>query len=170
MSRWVTIFAGPKGEALAVEGYLAAEGLPVRIPDRETKAADPFHTGGNALAWHVAVPEAEAAQALELLRSRRAASSESLEPGDEEEADADDDTWTVGDLEGLARRVRWAALGSMLTMGLLAPVAILYGVFYVQGTREFDHRPAGHAYTVASLAIGILWAIGMASWLVVELR
>ena len=149
-NRLVTVHAGPAWDAELLAMQLDEAGIDSFLPDKMTKAVDPFITGANPLSSRLQVRAVDFEQASRIIEEAR----ESLKPApleDDEDAEDDEDEEPEDEVEWLATRTRWAAL-----IGITLPFAFFSGWLYLKACREYGRKSESHRLTVAAFVLSIV--------------
>ena len=161
--RMVTVHAGPAWDVELLAMQLDEVGIASFLPDKMTKAVDPFITGANPLESRLQVRAVDAERAAEVVEAAR----ESLRPaaleGDDEDDDEEDDEYDMTpeeEVEYLATRTRWAAL-----MGITLPFALFSGWLYLKGCKEYGLRSKAHGLTLAAFGLAVLSVLVPIGWI-----
>ena len=158
--RWVTVFQGSPGAALAAQAALQSAGIPTYLPDYNLKLLDPFITGGNALAVSVQVPSDAEAAAADIVAESAAVGPADSERGDATARETEPSSALAASAEGLralGQRVIFASLAV-----ITAPIAFFWAVRYLRETRRLGVRPENHGWVLAATAFAALACVGEA--------
>jgi hypothetical protein len=141
-SRWVPVFEGSMPEVLVLQSSCEAGGIPTFVPDLNLAYLDTSARGGNIFSLKLMVPEDRLADARELVPEAKRPAIPQVEPEPSE-------------LARMGSRVRSCAM-----LIVTAPLAVLFGVQYMQELRTASELPAGHDWTVRafwfSVAVSVL--------------
>ena len=141
----VQIFTGDQPEVTVVRSLLQSHGIECFLPDWNIKIADPFITGGNALAMALVCPVSQATEALRIIEESRTTDLPE-QPAEEEER---------SDLEHLGVRVRWAAI-HILTI----PYGAWLGMRYLVRSHSAPVGSRDHVFAAAAAIFNILATLG----------
>jgi len=156
--RLVTIHAGPPWDVDLLAMKLREQGIESFVPDARTMTVDPFITGTGTLDWRLQVRLADAERATAIVDEARKGLHAEPDPAADAEAEAgteEDEESAEEEVEGLARRTRWAAVFGVMVMGLTLPFAMLYGWFYLKACRAYGIRARAHGLTLAALGLSV---------------